>query len=300
MKHAILIIAHENFQQLIRLITRLDSNCQVYIHLDKKLRFSKQELDTLSNLPVVNGVYSRYKINWGGFNMLKTVLFLLSKAVKDKDNEYFHLLSAQDYPVKPVSSFTKFIEANKGKEFLEYHTLPYNGWDNGTYRRYDYFFFHDLFNYRTDKGRRYITKILHYQIKRDIKRKIPDHFETIYGGCCWFTLSRDCIEYVLEYTRKFPAFYKRLKYTFVPEETYFHSIILNSPFKERVKNRSLRYVDWRYRNGHYPANLDESDFKALCLTDAFFARKFKAGISKRLMDLIDEQLIVQLVHKTKQ
>jgi len=275
MKHAFLIIAHGDFPHLIRLITQMDSNCQVYIHIDKKQKFSKQERATLSNFSVVKGIYSRYKINWGGFNMLKTALFLLKKALGDKDNRYFHLLSGQDYSIKPVSEFTGFIEANQGNEFLEYHTLPYSRWENGTYRRYEYFYFHDLFNYRKEKGYRWILKALRFQMKWNIKRRIPDHFETIYGGCCWFTLSRDCIRYVLEYTHKQPAFYRRLKYTFAPEETYLHSVILNSPFKDHVVKMSLRYVDWRYRNGNYPANLDESDFESLCATDAFFARKFK-------------------------
>jgi len=115
--------------------------------------------------------------------MLKTVLFLLKKSVEDKENGYFHLLSGQDYPIKPVAEFTGFIDANQGNEFLEYHTLPHSRWENGTYRRY----------------------------------------------------------------------------TFVPEETNFHTVVLNSPFKDHVVNRRLRYVDWRYRNGNYPANLNESD-----------------------------------------
>ena len=291
MKQAILILAHGNYPHLIRLINQLDSNFHVYIHLDRKHSFSKQELITLSNLTVVKGVFIKYKINWAGFNMLKAILFLLKKAVVDEENRYFHLLSGQDYPIKPVAGFIKFMEKNNGKEFLEYHTLPYSGWDNGTYSRYEYFFFHDLFNYRKEKGYRWILKALNFQMKWKIRRKIPDHFETIYGGCCWFTLSRDCIRYVLEYTHKQPAFYRRLKYTFAPEETYLHSVILNSPFKDHVVKMSLRYVDWRYRNGNYPANLDESDFESLCATDAFFARKFKEGISNGLMNLIDDRLL---------
>jgi len=222
--------------------------------------------------------------------MLKAALFLLREAVKDEENSYFHLLSGQDYPVKPVAKFTEFMEANPGKEFLEYHTLPYNKWENGTYRRYEYFFLHDLFDYRTVEGKQRISNALRFQMKWNLKRRIPNHFDTIYGGCCWFTLSRNCICYVLEYTHKHPSFYRRLKYTFVAEETYFHSVILNSPFKENVVNCSLRYVDWRYRNGNYPANLDISDFESLCSTEAFFARKFKEGISDELIQLIDEHL----------
>jgi len=291
MKHAILIIAHGNYPHLMSLINRFDSNYQIYIHLDKKMGLTKLEKDTLSNLPIVKGIYSRYKINWAGFNMLKAILFLLKQSYKDEENSYFHLLSGQDYLVKSVPEFTKFMEENNGKEFLEFHTLPYSKWDNGTYRRYEYYFFHDLFNYKTKNGYQWIFKILRFQMKRNLKRRMLDNFETIYGGCCWFTLSRNCIRYVLEYTRKHPSFYRRLKYTFAPEETYFHSIILNSCLKENVINHSLRYVDWRYRNGNYPANLDESDFEILCSTDVFFARKFHSTISAGLIKLIDERIL---------
>jgi hypothetical protein len=290
MKHAVLIIAHGNFQHLVRLIGKLDSNYQVYIHLDRKQFFSKQEMETLTSLLVVKGIYNRYKINWAGFNMLKAILYLLKKAISDKENEYFHLLSGQDYPVKQITAFTNFMEVNRGKEFLEYHTLPYDGWDNRTYRRYEYFFLYDLFNFKTEKGRLWILKMLRIQMKYNLKRQLPNHFETIYGGCCWFTLSRKCILYVLEYTREKPSFYQRLKYTFAPEETYFHSIILNSPFKVKVENCSLRYVDWTYRNGNYPANLSIEDFEELCTSEAFFARKFDEKVSGELVNMIDKQL----------
>ena len=107
MKHAILLVAHGDFPHLVRLLNRLDTNCQVYIHLDRKMRVSKQAYDTLSSLPVVKGIYRRYKINWAGFNMLKAILYLLKEAFNDEGNGYFHLLSGQDYPVKPVSEFTR-------------------------------------------------------------------------------------------------------------------------------------------------------------------------------------------------
>ena len=290
MKHAVLIIAHGNMQHLIRLVSHFDFNYQVYIHLDKKQSYSKHERETLASYPVVKGIYSHYRINWGGFNMLKTAMFLLKKAVKDEKNAYFHLMSGQDYPVKPVEKFTEFMKDNHGKEFLGYHTVPHSRWENGKLGRYEYFLLHDLFNYRTNKGRQWILKAYHFQKKWNIKRRIPHHFETIYGGCCWFSLSRGCISYILEYTRKHPAFYRRLKYTFVPEETYFHTVILNSTFKENVVNRSLHYVDWRYRNGNCPANLDESDFELLRATDAFFARKFTKKHSSGLVKLIDDFL----------
>jgi hypothetical protein len=291
MKQAFLIIAHGNYQHLVRFIAKLKTNCNIYIHVDKKQKLNQIELENFKAISAVKGIYSQYTINWAGYNMLKCILFLLKEAYKDNQNEYFHLLSGQDYPIKPVSAFLSFMEENRGKEFLEYHTLPYADWGNGTYTRYQYFFLHDLFNYKTQRGRYWVSKALHYQRKWNLQRRLPDHFGTIYGGCCWFTLSRPCIKYILDYTESSPSFLNRLKYTFAPEETYFHSVVLNSPFRNKVINRSLRYVDWTYKNGNYPANLDINDFDVLQKSNAFFARKFISSLSDRLIEKIDNKLL---------
>lgn len=36
MRHAILILAHKNVDQLCRLVRYFDHDCDVYIHIDKK------------------------------------------------------------------------------------------------------------------------------------------------------------------------------------------------------------------------------------------------------------------------
>lgn len=291
MKNAILIIAHENYSHLCNFINCFDNNYNIYIHLDKKHNFSKDEIGKLSIINQVKGVYVKYKINWGGFNMLKSILFLLEKAYKDGENEYFHLFSGQDYPIKKISEFSHFIMINSGVEYLEYHQVPYSGWDSGGYNRYQYFFFNDLFDYKTPKGRRIINGLLSFQRLINLKRRIPDHFNKLYGGSCWFSLSRNCINYILSNKKTHFAFYWRLHFTFAPEETYFHSVVLNSHFREKVVNSNLRYIEWILKNNNYPANLDENDFFQIAVSRSFFARKFDNPWSSKLINLINKYLL---------
>ena len=63
----------------------------------------------LCEMPQVAGVYRKYSVHWGGFSILRCELFLLKEAINNCDAEYFHLISGQDYPIKPLSSFLDFV-----------------------------------------------------------------------------------------------------------------------------------------------------------------------------------------------
>lgn len=289
MKHAILIIAHDNIPYLLQIIDYFDDDFKIYIHLDKKKNFSKYEISLLKNKINVVLVSQKYKTNWGGFNILKAELYLMKKALMD-DYTYFHLISGQDYPTKSILEFKLFFEQNNGNEFIEYKKLPREEWENGTFKRYEYFRPLDYFDYRTPRGYKIINNIIDFQSKRRLYKKIPNHFDSLYGGSAWFSLTKNAVQYILDYTTGYPVFYNELKYTFAPEETYIPTILAHSPFNEHLKNNNLRYIDWKYRNNSFPAILDESDFFKILETDAIFARKVISSISNCLIDKLDYRI----------
>ncbi|GHU72697.1 glycosyl transferase [Bacteroidia bacterium] len=294
MKHAILIIAHKNFKHLLDLIYYFhDGPFFIYIHIDKKSSFSKEQIRILSEEKNVVFVIRKYRVNWGGFNILRVALLLLDKATKDNQADYFHLISGMDFPVKNVKSFLSFFEEHKGKEFLGYHTLPAQNWENGTLIRFEYYYPYDLFDDKTKKGHIQCSRIIDWQKKHKIKRSLQSYWGVLYGGSGWFSLSKLCIAFILKYSKKKSAFYRRLKYTFAPEETYFPSIVLNSPFAKNTINDNLRYIDWNYRNGNIPANLDEKDYTTLMKSTAFFARKFEYPVSQQLVYLLKKQFSLE-------
>ena len=87
-------------------------------------------------------------------------------------------------------------------------------------------------------------------------------------------MSRNCVSYVVYFTKKNKFVLNRFKYTLCSEEFYFQTVIMNSEFANKVTNDNLRHIDWKSRNGNNPAILDESDFEKLKRTNAVFARKF--------------------------
>lgn len=96
MKQAILITVYKNFNHLKELIEFFDSNFELYIHIDKKSKILENELASLRGYDIVMLVEQKYKVNWGGFNDLKSILYLEQEALKNHENIYFHLINGHD------------------------------------------------------------------------------------------------------------------------------------------------------------------------------------------------------------
>lgn len=291
MKHAILLLWHKDSDQLKELISRFNANFSFYIHLDKKSAVGKEEMQRLKQCKGVAGVYKKFKTNWGGFHILKAELFLLKIILKDPSVEYIHSMSAQDYPIKNLRQIETFFEQNAGKEFISVMKLPDDRWENGSYVRFRYYRPYDCFDFRKKKGQRLIRKIVDLQAKYGIRRRIPDQYEQLYGGSAWFSITRSCAAYIMQHSKR--SFYRRLNYTFAPEETFFPTVVMNSPFAGKVINDNLRFIVWKRQNKSFPAILDHTNWADIATSGALFARKFDPVISSRLKSYLDAYILTE-------
>ncbi len=286
MKQAILITAYKNYHHLEEIIKFFDDNFELYIHIDKKSKISKTELNQLKNYDIVKLVAQKYKVNWGGFNHLRSILFLVAEAIKNPQNYYFHLISGHDFPIKTKSYFVEFFK-DKKVEFINYFDVPKKGWANNEgMDRVEYYNLYDLLDAKIPKQNGFIRRFISIQKRLGIKRSISSKMPKLYGGSTWWSLSRECTQYVIEYTKKNKFVLKRFKHTLCSEEFYFQTVIMNSDFAAYASKNTLRYIDWIARNGNNPAILDETDYEKLVATDAIFARKFEYPISIGVMNKI--------------
>lgn len=286
MKHAILITSYKDFEQLKELINVFDDTFNIYIHIDKKSRVLSQTLNELRGLKNVEYVSQDYKVNWGGVHHLKSYLKLSEIALKDKENCYFHLITGQDYPIKN-SAFFKEIAKSEKCNYLEYFTLPASCWRQGGMDRLEHYNLFDFFNAKTSL--RWINAVKRLQNFVNYKRPIPDFLGRLYGGSTYWSLSREVLEDVLNFTQQNPKFLKRFKHTFCAEEIYFQTIIMNSSFSNKITNDSLRFIDWESGKGGYPAFLDEEDFQSIISSEKLFARKIDSNKSQ-LIEMLKEHL----------
>ena len=238
----------------------------------------------------VRWVGSNYSINWGGQNVLKGVIQLMQVAIEDGIADYYHLISGQDYQTINRVDFEQFFQYRVGTEFLEYSALPYKRWPNGGFDRITKFYFYYQFNFKSSQGWKILNKLEKWQQKYQIHRKLPlNNYPTLYGGSCWCSLSKECIGYIVDETHKHPFLFKRLRFTFAPDEMYIQTLLLHSPFSKRIENDNLRYIVWEKRNGSFPSNLDETDYQKIMMSNKLFARKIEYPTSLRLVTLLKEQ-----------
>ena len=290
MKQAILITAYKNFKHLVDIIDSFDENFEVYIHVDKKTKIPQKVLEKLRTLNNVKMLSQKYVVNWGGINHLKCSLFLIETALKNKDIQYFHLISGQDFPIKNSLQFKKTINGFKAKDYLEYFEIPAKRWgnENGGLDRIEYYHLYDTLDAK--KHIKWIWRFVKFQKKIHLKRSITNKFSKLYGGSIWWSLSRETLQYVIDYTNKEPYLINRLKYTFCPEELYFQTVIMNSDFSKNVVNDNLRHIDWNpERIGKFstsPAILDIRDFEKIMISNKLFARKFDSPISDKLKEAL--------------
>lgn len=303
MKIAYLILVHKHPGQLVRLVRKLSTEkTSFFVHIDKKTddEVYSQMVRGLGNVPKVHFL-KRQRVVWGHSSIVTATI----RGIREMFNQnvpfdYVVLLSGQDYPLKSNSYIEKILRDNEPNSFIEYFPLPYAHWqeqgeDNGGLDRIEYWHFR-LFGrpLKFPAERRFNSRIVSLLWSTlifffPVKRKFPKGFKP-FAGSAWWCLSRDCVEYVYDFTERNRAFVNFFKYVAAPDEIFFQTVVLNSPFKESVINDSLRYIHWP-DNWDHPAVLREDDFEDIAKSSSLFARKFDISVDAGVLDMIDQKLL---------
>ncbi|KAB0347993.1 hypothetical protein FD754_012850, partial [Muntiacus muntjak] len=136
-------------------------------------------------------------------------------------------------------------------------------------------------------------------------RRIPEGI-AVDGGSDWFLLNRKFVEYVTfstdDLVTKMKQFYS---YTLLPAESFFHTVLENSPHCDTMVDNNLRITNWnrklgckcQYKHivdwcGCSPNDFKPQDFHRFQQTarPTFFARKFEAVVSQEIIGQLDYYL----------
>jgi hypothetical protein len=281
MKQALLIAAHKDFDHLLDIFTHFSGgNFEFYVHINKKSIVEPDIMQKIRANGNVKFISNKYSIRWGGLNLLKTIHLLAEEALKNREITFFHFISGQDMPVKESSYFENTLDRNK--DYLEYFKLPAECWKYGGMDRLELYNLYDVIN-----GEKYLglIRFLHsLQLRMNFKRPIGKNIPGLYGGSTWWSLTRETLQYVIDYTRNDTTLINRMKYSFGADEMYFQTVVMNSACSENVINDSLRYV-WFTESGHSGV-LDKSHFPSIKSSNKLFARKFDSAASKELKSML--------------
>lgn len=285
--HAVMIIAHNHFDLLEKLIRAIDDERNdIFLHIDKKVR--DFDFERFKNIPVHSDIHfvPRVNIAWGDFSQVQAEMNLISCAVRqeaeNKSYDYYHLISGVDLPIKSNDEIHRFFAENAGKEFVHFSSDEVS--DSSVSRLKYYHFFR--------RKRTFLRKLASYSIVQ-IERlfgvnRLKGKNIAVQKGCNWFSITGDFARYIAADMQRWRGVFK---YSYCADEVFVQTMLVNSPFKDNLymphcSNSHLacaRLIDWQRGN---PYVFKTQDFEELMSSPAMFARKFDPDADSNIIDLV--------------
>jgi Core-2/I-Branching enzyme len=317
MKIAFLVLNHRPPAQLVRLVTVLRSqlpDSPVVVHHDI---FGAEPPGSL--LEPIGGVHlltSGKRAAWGDSSIVDIYCWSLAWMAEHLEFDWVILLSAQDYPIKPLSGLAEYLTRNGADALL--HAVPVTRLADAAARRdmrrrY-------LYQYRPSADRRGNRAV--GDLRRATRRRagglidavnflqpcfkiyrLPDGMayragwrarRTPFGagrpcwhGSMWFSLSRKAADHVLEYLADHPEYREYYRHTIIADESMLATLLHNTR-DLRVDDRDVHYTRWTHTESGHPDTFGVGDLAELLAVPEYFARKFDIGLDSLILDRLDE------------
>lgn len=272
---AYFILVHrypEQFKRMFRAIY-LPGNSYV-VHVDKSSG-TALEAEVRAFLAPYQGVdmIASRKALWGGYSLVDAELRGMARLLEMSPGwTHFINLSGQDFPLKSQAHVRDYLAANPGRQFIR---------------------FADQAQVRPDT----MDRVGNYAIEamgRMFRTRIGRPYlpgARPYIGTQWKAVTRAFCDFVCHdpSAERFKAFYKK---TFIPDEGFFQSVMLNTRGHGEVVNDDLRTIDW-VPDGHgelRPHVFTTADAPRLKFSPDLFARKFDAGEDADILEILEANL----------
>ncbi|EHB16487.1 Xylosyltransferase 2 [Heterocephalus glaber] len=260
-----------------------------YIHVDQRSNYLHREVMALAQqYENVRVTPWRMVTIWGGASLLRMYLRSMRDLleVPGWTWDFFINLSATDYPTRTNEELVAFLSKNRDKNFLKSH-----GRDNSRFIKKQGLdrLFHECDSHMWRLG----------------ERQIPVGI-VVDGGSDWFVLTRSFVEYVVYTDDPLVAQLRQFyTYTLLPAESFFHTVLENSPACESLVDNNLRVTNWnrklgckcQYKHivdwcGCSPNDFKPQDFLRLQQVSrpTFFARKFESTVNQEVLEILDFHL----------
>jgi Core-2/I-Branching enzyme len=210
---------------------------------------------------------------WGGYSLVDAELRGMARLLEMDDSwTHFINLSGQDFPLKTQDYIRQFFAANPGKQFIR--ALDQRKERPETLNRISQMF----------------TEQDGVITPTGIARAFPVG-DTPFIGTQWKAVTRSFCEYVCHDPRvdRFKTFYRD---SFIADEAFFQTVIMNSGDQGMVMNDDLRMIDW-VPDGDIklrPRDYEVEDFEQLRGSSDLFARKFNAENDPKILTLLERHL----------
>ena len=313
------ILCHGNFAQVARLIEALYTPDDVFlIDIDDGKYCDSTEIDGFTskfaretNIHIMRDA----NIGWGASGTLrKTIRGAFELLRLDTRWQYYIVLSGQDLPLKNIATIKAELAVGAAREanYLRYgatevlvpNELPVISqskrielWgDRGHTKVYAK---PGAINPQTNHGARWLVDVTEVGEQGEVyigrcdelllkRRRTFFERYPYFEGPNWFNLHRSLLEFMIDDPFAYEL-YDVLRGTFIPDESFFQTYIMNTRFRDTV--------DWNYgrlilRPGPKPRVkvFTEEDWPQISECPELFGRKFDTRESPEIVDRVLEHI----------
>lgn len=304
---AYLVLCHVDPEHIKRLTDKITKGTKdvAFVHVDRKCDIEPFQR-ILKNNSQVKLIKERVAVHWGGYSSIEATINLFRVAIfsayEGKPFDRFVILQGLEYPIKTNQEIHDFFERNMKKEFIlaQNISISHNPKD---IHKYSLYWHLDSTNWMSKKLFNKLNTLLF--LKTGIIPSFKQNYVgsnsgikmQIYQGCAQFGVTRQLAEYILKFHDENSNFNKYFQTMYAPDESYFHTIVYNSPFvKYTTRGKAIsrpKLTDFENLTYFEYPNIvtlftQKSEWPKLRDSGFLFFRKASSK-SKELLDYIDEQ-----------
>jgi len=302
-RHAYIVIAHNNFYVLEKLLLLLDGpENDIYLHVDKKIvNFDFHRYARLVHKSRLFFPENRLDVQWGDFSQVECELNLFEEVVnrqKSGKYAYIHLLSGACLPIKTRDQINDFFRRHSGKEFIKLNKSSecskkrslinrVSGW--GRIRVSAIWPFRGAKRDRNPVARsaKHLVNSLFIALQRAANYDRLKSAGLPFGwGSNWVSITSELAEYIISQR----ALVERVfRWSYCPDEHFIQTLVVHSEaFRGQVfEGGNMRFIDWRRGR---PYTFRSDDFDEIMSSPKLFARKFDEKVDKDIVDRIYARL----------
>lgn len=267
---AYILLCHKDPEGIIRQVQELTAaGDAVAIHFDAGAapEAFRRLTDALSGNRGVTFVRRRIRCGWGEWSLVRATLNALEAALAAfADATHFYMLSGDCMPIKPAEHAHAVLDAEQA-DYIESYDFFTSGWIK-TGLREERLIYRHYFNERSSK--RLFYAALEAQRRLGLRRAIPADIEVMIGSQ-WWCLRRATVEAVMGFCRKRPDVVRFFATTWIPDETFFQTLVRHLVPATEIRNRTLTFLMFSDYGMPVTFYNDQHDF--LLAQDFLFARK---------------------------
>ncbi|MCB1337859.1 MAG: glycosyl transferase [Maritimibacter sp.] len=267
---AFILLSHKDPDAIVDQANRLTAvGDYIAIHFDA--RAPKAEYDriraALAGNKNVAFARRRHKCGWGEWSLVAGTLEAVRAAAEAFPRAtHFYMLSGDCMSIKSAEFAHAFLDA-EDVDYIESVDFFESDWIK-TGIKEDRLIYRHWFNERTNK--RLFYAALDWQKRLGLKRRIPEDLQMMIGSQ-WWCLRRRTVEWILDFTRRRPDVMRFFRTTWIPDETFFQTIVRHLVPATEIRARTLTFL--MFSDYGMPVTFYNDHYDMLLSQDYLFARK---------------------------